>query len=68
MQGYRLSFSDIVLVLSFVAGLSFTKVGEILGNVDNDIHVRFKHKQPSSPISGFFRGMPPLSLFNVHEK
>ena len=41
MQGY-----DLVFRLSLVAGLSFIYVGEILGNVDNDIHARFKHKKP----------------------
>ena len=53
MRGYGSIFGP-----SFVAGLNFIEVGEILGNVYNDIHVHFKHKQPSSPIIRFFRGMP----------
>ena len=43
MRGYGSA-----LDLSFVASLmSFIKVGEILGNVDTDMHVRFKCKQSS---------------------
>ena len=43
-----------------VAGLSFIKVGEILRNVDNDMHVRFKCKQHSSPIFSFSLRNAPL--------
>ena len=56
MRGYRS-----VLGLSFVAGLRFLKVGEILGNVDNNMHVKFKGKQPSPTISGYFPRNAPLS-------
>ena len=33
-----------------------------MGNVDNDKHVRLKHKQPSSPMSGFFPRNAPLKI------
>ena len=42
-----------------ILGLRFElfKVGEILGNDDNDMHVGLKRKQPSLLISGIFQGM-----------
>ena len=46
-----------------MAGLSFIEGGEISGNVDNDMNVRFICKRRSSPISSFFPAECPFNAF-----
>ena len=50
-----------------MADLSFIQGGEISGNVDNDMNVRFICKRRSSPISRFFPRNAPLTVTDCFE-